>query len=67
MALACVALARPATRHDGGTAAPSRPADHRPAARPDGGTAGLPTGIDWQSFVLRATGSGPPDVNALNP
>jgi len=23
--------------------------------------------IDWQSLVLRATGSGPPDVNALNP
>jgi hypothetical protein len=36
------------------------------AARPDAGTAGQPSGVDWQSFVLRATGSGPPDVNALN-
>ncbi len=66
-ALACSAAAAPVTRPDGGTAGQSRPADHRPATRPDGGTAGLPAGIDWQAFVLRATGSGPPDVNALNP
>lgn len=62
MALACSAAASPATRPDGGAAVKSRPADRRPASGPDGGT----TGIDWQSYVLRATGSGPPDVNALN-
>ncbi|HME91709.1 MAG TPA: hypothetical protein VKE49_09815, partial [Myxococcaceae bacterium] len=34
-------------------------------------TSGIPTkpapGIDWQNQVVRATGSGAPDVNAANP
>jgi hypothetical protein len=38
------------------------------SARPDGGATGeLPAAVDWQSLVLRATGSGAPDVNALSP
>ena len=39
------------------------------SARPDGGDTKEPppAAVDWQSLVLRATGSGAPDVNALNP
>jgi len=39
------------------------------SARPDGGDTREPppAAVDWQSLVLRATGSGAPDVNALNP
>jgi hypothetical protein len=35
-------------------------------AGPDAGDASVGQGIDWRALVLRATGSGPPDVNALN-
>jgi len=37
------------------------------AAGAEAGDAKESPAIDWQSLVLRATGSGPPDVNALNP
>ncbi len=36
------------------------------SAGPDGGEPTERQGIDWRALVLRATGSGPPDVNALN-
>jgi hypothetical protein len=37
------------------------------AARTDGGYGGDASGIDWEAMVLKATGMGAPDVNALTP
>jgi hypothetical protein len=41
----------------------------KPAPRPDGGRpdAPRPSGVDWQEQVLKATGSGAPDMRSLSP